>query len=100
MVQRLQHVLVVAQLRRPRGIILVGMLLGDLFKHLDEVHVHAGCLLDEFLEFLEDGDELFGVLVCVFCHPAHVLSVHAVVCGKPCTRSESIELAVIEVIMK
>lgn len=79
--------LVVAQLRRAGGIILVGVLLRNFLEHLDEVHVHARRGLDEFLELLEDGHQLLGVFIGVLGYATHVLSVYTVVGGKPCTRS-------------
>lgn len=45
------------------GVLLVGLLGGDLSPHLCEEHAHAWCVLDEVLELLQDGDEFLGVVV-------------------------------------
>lgn len=90
MIQNLQHVFIVPNLRRARRIITVGVLLGNLFKHLHKVHVHAGCLFDEILELLEDWYQVFGVVVGVLAYATDVFAVHAVVGRKPGTGSEGV----------
>lgn len=89
MIQHLKHMMIIPDLRRPGGILLVGRPLRDLVPHLGKVHVDAGVVLDELLELLEHGDQvLLAVLVDMVDVLAQPGLVDAVVRWEPVAGSE------------
>ena len=79
MAQDLQHLLVVPNLLRACRVAIVGHLVRNFVKHLDEVHVHARVPLDESLEFLDDGDEGLRVFGHMLSYAIKILPVNAMV---------------------
>lgn len=81
--------LIVANLLHPSWIMPIRVLPGNFVKHLHKVHVHTGIPLDELLELLEGGCELFlGVRVNVGGYVGEVLTMDAMVSREPCARPE------------
>lgn len=62
-VEDFQEMVVVTDLLPACGVLVVRVLHGDFLEHGDEEHVHAGVVLDELLEFLQDWDEFLRVVV-------------------------------------
>lgn len=86
MIEHPKHMLIVTNLLSPRRIIRVRVLIWDFLKHLHKVHVDARRGLDELFELLQDGDQVFGVLVDVFGDFAKILAVDAMVSWEPSAR--------------
>lgn len=87
-VENLKHVVVVPNLRRSSGVVLVRRLVWDLIPHLREVHVDSRVVLDHLFELAQDGDEVsLSMLIDVVDRPTQPLPMDAVVGRQPATRS-------------
>lgn len=87
-VENLEHVVVVPDLRLARRVVLIRRLGRDLIPHLGEVHVDARVALDHLLELAQHGDELLlSMLVNMINCFTQPLPVNAVVGRQPISGS-------------
>ena len=86
-VERLQHVLVVADLGLATELLVVTAMLGDFLEHGLEEHVEARVGLDDLLELLQDWVEGLGVLVDAFYDVREPFFVVLVICSSPFSES-------------
>jgi hypothetical protein len=88
-VEDLQHVVVVADLRPAGRVVLVRRLGWNLIPHLGEVHEYAGVVLDHFLELAQHrGELLLSMLINVVNCVAQPLAMDTIVGRQPGARSE------------
>lgn len=89
MVDDLEHVMVVADLRMAFSlrIVGVGLFVRNLLEHGSEEDVDTGVLLDQIAEFDEDGVQVLGILVDVVNNAAEPFLVSTLVVRKPFAQS-------------
>lgn len=93
MVQHRQHVAIVTDLLVANGVLVIGLLGGNLIPHLGKEHADARVGLNEVLELLQNGDEALGVLVGMVDLLLQPLLVDAAVGREPC--AGPVELSVV-----
>lgn len=82
-IEKLQHMVIITNLLVAARISLVRLLGGYLFEHGVDENVDARIFLNQILEFLNDGVEIFWVVFHLFYDASQPFLVHAVVGWQP-----------------